>query len=100
MLTERDLFLFDLLPVRARHLFACQWCSLWPDTESGRKNALRRAEHFIDVGLLGQEWVFARPLLALSAPVHRYPEDGGPDEDAVAYKLMSRWKEPPVTQRI
>jgi hypothetical protein len=100
VITERDEFLFDLLTIRGRHLFAQQWCSLWPEGEAGEKNGIRRAEHFLGVGLLGQERVFARPLLSISAPVHRYPEDGEPDIHAVAYKLMSRWKQPPKMHRV
>ncbi len=68
----------------------------WPDTTAGRTNAKRRVRELVEHKLLVRESVFARPLLALEAPVFSWkPGKPGPDYGQLSYRLQSRWTTEP-----
>ena len=92
-LTERDERLIRALLGKIRLVTLAQLArSWWPESESGRTNAKRRVQDLMAHELLIRERVFARPLLALEAPLFRWkPGEPGPEFGQLSYQLQSRW---------
>lgn len=102
LLVARDDEILRTLSLRVR-LFALDQIAAawWTSTPAGRTNARRRLATLVDAGMLRRLRVNVRPLPALEGPVLSWqPGDADPPFGAVAWRLQSRWQEPPRTTTV
>lgn len=101
-LVERDDDILRTLALRLRLLALDQVArTWWRPGERGLVNARRRLAMLAEAGLLRKLRLQVRPLPALDAPAVVWrPSDPEPDFDAIAWRLQSRWREPPRTTTV
>lgn len=96
-MTARDKEIVSTLSAKVRLLsfedIVRRW---WPASKSAETNARRRLAAMVEDKLLVREPAAARPRLPLTEPVFRWkPGDEAPAFGELAWKLKSRWTEPP-----
>jgi hypothetical protein len=96
-LVTRDHDILRTLALRLRLLSLDQVASTWWEPgERGLVNARRRLAMLAEAGMLRKLRVQVRPLPPLDGPAIAWqPGDPDPDFGAAAWRLQSRWHEPP-----
>jgi hypothetical protein len=97
MLTSRDQEILKTLALKVRMFSLDQIAQTWWNASAtGKANARRRLATLVSAKLLRLSHVQARPLPELTSPVIVWkPGQATPHFGAVAWKLQSRWRNPP-----
>jgi DNA-binding Lrp family transcriptional regulator len=97
--TERDKEILDALVHRVRVFSLPQVArTWWREAKSPERSALERLARLEAAGLIKLYRALAHPEITLPCPVISWRNgDDTPDFASAAYKLKSRWTEPPMT---
>jgi hypothetical protein len=101
-LTARDEDILKTLALKVRMLSIAQITSAWwAESASAQSHARRRLRVLMDADLLLSLQLQARPLPPMDTPVARWrPGSRTPEFGPIAWKLQSRWTEPPCRTTI